>query len=497
MSDSKVKQENSNSEGLLGEFAVRKIGLIVGILVCALLLIMPTPTGLSELGQKVLAVSVLMIIFWCTEAIPIPMTALLPILLYPLLGITGAKGQNEIQLFTHYAYPTVYLVLGVGFLASAMQRWDLHRRMALGIVLRVGSKPSRIILGFILATAVVSMWMSNTTATAMMLPVAASIIASMGDQVTSGFKKALVLCIPFAATMGGAATVIGTTTNPTGIGIIRETIGIDISFLEWLKIGLPFTVVMLPLMWIYLRKFYKTDEMKDIEINVVKDEYAKLGPMNKGEKLTLAIFIVSVLLWVTRTLWKGYVPFATDETIAIAIAIATMVIPVDYKKGIYVLEGKRALAEAPWGTMILLGGSMVMGNAFTNAGVAGWVASNLGVLSNMPELVIIIAVGVVTAVLTEVTTNAVVVASFLPVLAGIGQAVGMPPLQLMLTCMIASNFAFMLPPATPPNAIAYSTGAIEVSDLMKAGLGLKIIGLILFPLMMYFVTFGIFKVGVM
>ncbi|MBC8590124.1 SLC13 family permease [Wansuia hejianensis] len=489
------KVESKEKENA-GKFKVRKIGLIVGVVIFLILLMMPTPTGLSELGQKVLAVSVLMIIFWMTEAIPIPMTALLPILLYPIVGITGAKGQNEISLFTHYAYPTVYLVLGVSFLASAMQRWGLHRRMALWIVLKVGSKPSKIILGFILSTAVVSMWMSNTTATAMMLPVAASIIASMGNQVTDGFKKALVLSIPYAATLGGLATVIGTTTNPTGIGIIQQTLGIEINFMEWLKIGLPFTVVMLPVMWIYLRKFYKTDNMKEIEINTVKEEYKSLGPMNKGEKLTSVVFCVSVLLWVTRALWKDYIPFATDETIAIAIAISTMIIPVDYKNGVYLLEGKHALAEAPWGTMLLLGGSMVMGNAFTDAGVAEWIASNLGILSTMPEIVIIIAVGLVTAVLTEVTTNAVVVASFLPVLAGIAKGIGMDPLQLMLTCMIASNFAFMLPPATPPNAIAYSTGAVEVSDLMKAGFGLKLIGLIVFPIIMYFVTFGMFGVGI-
>lgn len=490
MVDAKAK-----SSGYLGEFKARKIGLIVGVIVFIILLIMPTPNGLTLLGQKVLAVSVLMVIFWMTEAIPIPITALLPILLYPILGITGSKGQNDILLFTHYAYPTVYLVLGVGFLATAMERWGLHRRIALGIVMKVGSKPSRIILGFILATAVVSMWMSNTTATAMMLPVAISIIMTMDKQMSAGFKKALMLSIPFAATMGGLSTVIGTTTNPTGIGIIRETLGVELDFLEWLKIGLPFTLVMIPLMWIYFVKFYKVDKLDNINVDVVKEEYEALGPMNKGEKLTSAIFIVSVLLWVTRSLWKSYVPFATDETIAIAIAIATMVLPVDYKKGIYVLSGKEALSKAPWGTMLLLGGSMVMGNAFTDAGCAQWVAGNLSALSNMPQIVIIIAVGVVTAILTEVTTNAVVVASFLPVLASIGQGIGMDPLQLMLTCMIASNFAFMLPPGTPPNAIAYSSGAFEISDMMKAGLGLKIIGLIVFPLLMYFVTFGIFNVG--
>lgn len=474
---------------------LQNISLLVGIGIFLLMLFLPAPEGLSLVGYRVLCVSILMIIFWMTEAIPIPATALLPILLFPLLQITGSKGQNEIQLFTHYAYPTVYLVLGVGFLASAMTRWGLHKRLAYGITMKVGSNPTMIILGFILATGFVSMWMSNTTATVMMLPVAISIISSMEGQVTDGFKKALVLSIPYAATLGGLATVIGTTTNPTGIGIIRETLGIDIDFVSWLKIGLPFTIVMLPILWIYLVKFYKTKDMPKIEITTVRDAYHALGPMNRGEKYTSIIFAVSVLLWVTRTLWKDYVPFATDETIAIGIAIATLIIPVDWKKGTMVLQGKEALAEAPWGTMILLGGSMVMGNAITDAGVAQWIANALSGLQGMSPRVIIIVVGVITAVITEVTTNAVVVASFLPVLAGVAKGIGMDPLQLMLTCMIASNFAFMLPPGTPPNAVAYSTGAFEVKDLMKAGLGLKIIGLIIFPILMYFVTFGIFGVS--
>lgn len=197
----------------MGEFKVRKIGFIVGILVMIMLLVMPTPEGLSEIGQKVLAVSSLMIIFWMTEAISIPATALLPILLFPLFGITGAKGQNDIQLFRHYAYQTVFLVLGVGFLATAMVKWGLHKRIALWIVMKVGKKPKMIVLGFILATAFISMWMSNTTATAMMLPVAMSIIATMDKQISGGFKKAMVLSIPYAATLGGLGTLIGTTDN--------------------------------------------------------------------------------------------------------------------------------------------------------------------------------------------------------------------------------------------------------------------------------------------
>ena len=254
-------------------------------------------------------------------------------------------------------------------------------------------------------------------------------------------------------------------------------------------------IVMIPLAWFWMVKFYKVDKLDEINVDIIKQEYADLGPMNKGEKITAIIFAFAVIAWITSGLWKSFIPFATDETIAMAIAAAFLIIPVDYKKGEYVLSGKEAFDGAPWTTMILLGGSMVMGNAITDAGVAEWIAASLGGLAGLSPLIIIIIVGVVTSLVTEVTTNAVVVASFLPVLPGIATAIGMDPLQLMLVCMVAANFAFMLPPGTPPNAIAYSTGAFEISDLMKAGLGLKIICLIVFPILMYLVVFGLFGVG--
>lgn len=483
------------TEKFKGRTRLQNISVVVGIAVFVLMQFFPHPEGLSAIGWKVLSVSILMVIYWMTEAIPIAATALLPILLFPLLGITGAKNQNDIKLFSLYGYKTIFLVLGAGFLATAMKRWNLHRRIALGIVRKVGSNVKMIILGFIIATGFVSMWMSNTTATVMMLPVAISIIKSLEGEIDEGFGKALILSIPFAATLGGMATSIGTTTNPTGIGIISEVLDYNISFGSWLKIGLPFTIVMLPLCWIYMVKFFKVDKMKAINIEIVDEEYHKLGAMSKGEKYTSIIFAFAIIAWVTQFLWGKWIPFATDETIAIAIAVLTLIIPVDWKKGVMVLQGKEAFEDAPWTTMLLLAGSMVMGNAITDSGVAAWIAGMLGGLQGMPSIVVIIIVSVVTAVLTEVTTNAVVVASFLPILAGVAQGLGMDPLQLMLICMIASNFAFMLPAGTPPNAIAYSSGNIEMKDMIKAGLGLKIIALIAGPLIMQFITFGLLGIG--
>ena len=479
----------------MGKFKVRKIGFIVGILLMLIIGFMPTPEGLTVVGQRVLGVTVLMVVFWITEAMPIPFTALLPILLFPLMGITGAKGQNDVQLFTHYAYSTCYLLVGVGFMSGAMVKHGLHKRISLGIVSKIGKKPTTLILGFIIAVAFVSMWMSNTAATVMMLPVALAIASTLGDE-AKGLRKAMLLCIPYAATIGGMATTIGTTTNPPGIGLIESTIGISIDFLDWLKIGLPFTIVLIPLMWIYMVKFFKVDKMPSIDISIARKQYEELGPMNKGEKWTAIVFSFCVVLWVTRSLvWGKWMPFATDETVAMLGAFLVMAIPVDYKEGEYVCDWKTGFNDIPWNAVILLGGSMVMGNAFKDAGVAGWIANMLSGLEGMNAVVICIVVGIVTALLTELTTNAVVVAAFIPVLAGVGDAIGVSPFAMMIATMLACNFAFMLPPATPPNAIAYGTGEITMKDLVTCGLGLKLIALVVFPIMLYGVTMGIFGIG--
>lgn len=477
----------------MGKTKVQKIGFLVGIVAMLVIGFMPTPEGLSLVGQRVLAVTVLMVVFWITEAMPIPFTALLPIFLFPVMQ--GSKGQNDITLFAHYAYPTCYLLVGVGFLSGAMVKHGLHKRIALGIVSKVGKKPTTLILGFIIAVGFVSMWMSNTTATVMMLPVALAISSTLGDN-AAGLKKAMVLAIPYAATIGGMATVIGTTTNPTGIGLIRETIGIDIDFLDWMKIGLPFTVILIPFFWLYMVKFFKVDKMPPTDISIARRQYEELGPMNKGEKWVAAIFVLCVILWVTRSLvWGDWFPYATDETIAMFGAILVMIAPMDYKKGEYVCDWKTGFNDIPWNAVILLGGSMVMGNAFRDAGCAEWIANMLSGLAGMNSILIVILVGIVTAVLTELTTNAVVVAAFIPVLAGVGEAIGVSPFAMMIACMLACNFAFMLPPGTPPNTIAYGSGEIELKDMLKCGLGLKLIALIIFPIVLYFITMGIFGVG--
>ena len=479
----------------MGKTKVQKFGFLIGVVAMLLVGYGPAIEGLTQVGQRVLACTVLMVVFWITEAMPIPFTALLPILLFPLMGITGSGGQNDITLFANYAYSTCYLLVGVGFLSGSMVKHGLHKRIALGIVSKVGKKPATLVLGFILAVAFVSMWMSNTTATVMMLPVALAIASALGSE-AAGLKKAMVLAIPYAATIGGLGTIIGTTTTPTGLSLIRETIGVDINFLQWMQIGLPFMILLIPFFWIYMVKFFKVDKMPDIDISIARRQYEELGPMNKGEKYTAIIFMICVVLWCTRSiLWGDWFPFATDETIAMFGAIMVMICPIDFKKGEYVCDWKTGFNDIPWNAVILLGGSMVMGNAFRDAGVAEWIAAMLSGLEGMNSVLIVILVGIVTAIITELTTNAVVAAAFIPVLAGVGEAIGVNPFAMMLSCLVACNFAFMLPPGTPPNAIVYGTGEIELKDMMKCGLGLKIISLIIFPIVLYFIVMGVFGIG--
>lgn len=473
----------------------KKIGFFVGLGLFLFILIMPTPQRLEPIGKRVLAVALLMATWWGTEAIPIPITSLLPIGLFPILNISGAKANTGISMLPLYAHWVVYLVLGVFILSAAIVKWNLHKRIALYIIKIMGNKPSRIVLGFMLATAFISMWMSNTTATAMMMPVAMSLLMQIGASHKDSFGKCLMLGIPFSATIGGVATIIGTGTNMTGVALIKDTVGIEISFFDWmLKIGLPFAVIIIPLMWLFMTKYYKINSGKQLSTTVVSDEIKKLGKMSRGETLTVIIFICAVILWLTKSLYKPLFPMIGDETIAILAAIALFVTPVDYKKGEFVLDIKTAVEKVSWGTLLLIGGALTIGVAFSNAGCATWVAGGLGFLSNVPTIGIVLFVAIVVAFLTEVTTNMVVVAAFLPMLVGIAESAGIPPLLLMLTATISASFAFMLPPATPPNAIAYGTGYIDIKDLVKTGFWVKLICLVVFPFILYLITMNLFSV---
>lgn len=467
----------------------QQVGFFTGIILFLIVLLMPTPAGLSVEAQRIIAMALLMISWWGTEAVPIAVTSVIPMTMLPLLGIYGKKAAElKINAFTQYASPTVILIGAILVMAGAMVKWNLHKRIALNIVVVMGSKPSRILFGFIMATAFVSMFMSNTTATAMMIPIALALVAQIGLDKSSPFSKALCLSIPYAASLGGIGTVIGTSTNITGVGLMRTMNVADFSFFEWMKIGVPFVVCIVPLLWLFMVWFFKCNKTASVESDVIKKELDALGPMNKGELYTAIIFTVVILLLATRVAWKSWAPGFNDTIISMVGLVAMFVIPVDWKKGVFVLDMKTALANVSLPTCLLVGGALTLGNAIAKAGIATWMAEGLGFLQGVPPLAVVLFVGVVAAIITEFTTNVVVVAAFLPMLYALANQLGMPPLVLMVTCTVASSFAFMLPSGTPPNAVAYGSGAIEMKDLIKTGFGVKIVCIVAFPVVFYLFT---------
>lgn len=466
------------------------VGLFLGIAAFLVLLLIPGLPGLSAIGQKVLALVALMVIWWVTEAIPIGMTALLPLILCPILGIAG-KGTTEqgINIYSSYSDPAVMMCLGIFMFSACIVKWGLHKRIALYIVKMVGGKPSRVVLGFLLATTVVSMWISNTTATAMMLPLAVALVLQLGLTMHDGMAKALVLAIPYGASAGGLATLIGSGTNVSGVALMQELSGQEVSFMEWLKVGLPVTILLVPVIWIILCLLFRVKKTDIGDTSVIDDELRALGPMNRGEKLIGVLFILSMLAFMTRKYTIGALfPMVTDETIAIIMGVILFVIPVDLKNGVFLLDIKTAIEGVSWNTFLLLGGATCMGQLMSGTGIADWIAGGMGFLSGMPTFVMLLVVGTIVMVLTEVCTNMVVAVAFLPMIYGIAVPLGFNPFMMMFVVTLGAGCSWMLPCGTPPNAISFGTGYIEIKDMVKAGLLIKIATIFILPIAMYLIS---------
>lgn len=469
--------------------STKKIGLFSGVIAAVMILMLPGIAGLSAEGQKALALTVLMITWWVTEAVPIWVTALLPLAVAPLIGLAGTKPtESKINIYSNYASPVVMLSIGVFLLAAVIEKWNLHKRIALNIVNKMGSKATMIIFGFSIATCFVSMFMSNVTATAMMLPIAVAMVKQLGFSRDSGFTKALALSIPFAASIGGMATVIGSGTNVAGVALMKEMAGIDITFMEWLKVGLPFVIILQPLAVIIISKMFKVDKISLGDSNAIEQELKALGPMSKAEKLTTTYLILAIGGFIFRSQLSKIFPLLTDEGFAVLIGVVLFLIPVDFKNGLFLMDSKTAIKEISWATFLLLGGALTLGDIFSKAGIAAWVASGLGFLENLPEIGVVIVIAVLVAFLTELCSNFVVASAFLPAIYGIALKLGIEPMLLMMTVTLSASFAFMFPTGTPTNAIAFGSGYIDIKDMAKGGFAVKMLSLIIFPIVMYFIA---------
>jgi sodium-dependent dicarboxylate transporter 2/3/5 len=453
------------------------IGLVLGPVVFFLLLVLPEPAGLSPQGMNVAAVAALMAIWWITEAIPVPATALLPILLFPVLGVLGGS-----EVTRAYGHHLIYLFLGGFLIAVTMEKWNLHHRIALHTIHLVGVTPNRIVLGFMLATAFLSMWISNTAATMMMVTIAIAVLREIVHDTGktpggSRFGVALMLGIAYAASIGGVATLIGTPPNAIFAGVVEKTYGISISFVDWMKFGLPLSLVMLGITWFYLTRIRFRGEQPQLAggQEFIREQIRKLGPMSRAEMGVASVFALVALLWILRGLyWPAALGMVTDSTIAIAAALLLFLIPVNLARREFLLDWKTAVT-IPWDIIILFGGGFALAEGFSETGLTTWLAGLLGVLQGTDIVLIVAAVVLLVIFLTEVTSNTATASLLLPVMAALAAAVEVHPFGLMVATVIAASFAFMLPVATPPNAIVYGSHEVGIQQMAWAGLWLNLL----------------------
>lgn len=466
-----------------------KWGLFLGPILFFIILNLPLEI-VSEKGDTVIAVALWMIIWWITEAVSISVTALLPLLLFPLLKIMEID-----EVGANYGSPIIFLFFGGFVLALALEKVNLHKRIALNIIKVTGTTPNRVVLGFMIATASLSMWISNTATTVVMLPIAMSVIGLLINdedgftQSDKNFALSVMLGIAFSANAGGVATVIGTPPNSVMIGLLENEYGIEISFVKWMVIGVPFSALMIWISYLVLVKwmFPNTQVKFTASKEIIGQELQKLGPMSGKEKMVLGIFAVTVSLWIFRTVINEIFPDLklNDTIISMLAAIATFSIPYNLKKGDFIIDWKDTQKLA-WGILILFGGGLALAKGMSVSGIVDVVS---GAIANSDISILFTAILLITLMLfmTELMSNVALIAVLAPVVAGIAIGLDLPILYLLVPVTIASSCAFMLPMATPPNAIVFASGYIKVSEMARVGIILNCIAIFILVLMFKFV----------
>lgn len=459
------------------------VGFVLGPLFLLMTLLLPAPAEMSNEAWRALGLMLLMATWWSTETIPIPATALIPICLIPALGLGSIK-----EATTPYANPIIFLFLGGFTIGLAMQRWNLHRRIALNILKTVGSHPKRQIGGFILATAFISMWVSNTATSIMMLPIGLSVVNMReGDdpQATRQFATRLLLAIAYAASVGGIATLIGTPPNALLAGYLADNHDIEVGFAQWMLIGVPISVVMLLAVWWWLTRGDLGFESEGDSGAMIRDQLKELGDMGRGEKLVLTVFVLTAATWIFQPLLSdGLIPWLDDTIIAIAAAIALFVIPVELKTRTFLMDWNTA-EDIPWGVLLLFGGGLALAGVISSSGLAKWIAESLSVIGVLPAVLMVALVAAVIIFLTEVTSNTATAAAFLPLMGALATSQGAEPYMLAVPAAIAASCAFMMPVATPPNAIVFGSGHMRIGDMISAGFVLNLVGIVVVTLIGY------------
>ena len=488
----KIKSENELSDNSMtnGRSTSQTTGLFLGPALLLIMMLLGAPEQLGQTAWATASIGVLMATWWATEAVPIAVTALLPIVLFPLFGIASIQDTTA-----PYANKVIFLFLGGFIVAFAMQRWNLHRRIALAVLQRAGGDGRSLVGGFMLASALISMWVMNTSTTMMLLPIAVSIITvihktvgGLDDKAKEDFQFSLLLGVAYGATIGGMATLVGTAPNAMFAAFMLENYGTSIDFSNWMMVGLPMSALMLPLSWVVLTRWiFKVDFVTSAEaraaLKAMKDD---MGSISIPEKRVAFVFIVMALTWVFRPLLIKLPGLAAldDSLIAVAGAILMFLVPSGRKEDPLLLRWKYA-EQLPWGVLLLFGGGLTLAGAVSRTGLAEWLGGSLHAVGALPLVVIVILAATLIIFLTELTSNIATTATFLPVVGAIAIEAGYDPIVLAVPVTMAASCAFMLPVATPPNAIVFGSGMLTIPRMARAGLALNLIGIILVSAIAY------------
>jgi sodium-dependent dicarboxylate transporter 2/3/5 len=485
-----------------------KIGLILGPVLAAFLLIFIDLDPENPLVTRAAAVILLMAVWWITEAIPIPATALLPVFLFPALGILSGRETSAA-----YFNDVIFLFIGGFIMALAMQRWKLHKRIALKTILYMGTAEKKLLFGFMAATAIISMWVSNTATTMMVIPIVISIMAKLeehsGSHKSAKLSKALLLGVAYAASIGGTATLIGTPPNLVFARVYSISFpeAAEITFVQWMKFGIPFSLCFLIITWWVLSRIYlkKGREIPE-DPGLFKNEHRLLGKATYEEKVVFVAFVFLVFLWLTRNPlslgvftipgWSQLLPqpgFVDDGTAAIAVSLILFLIPSKSVTNEKIMNWKTAV-NLDWGVVLLFGGGFALAQAMESSGLSLWLGEKLHGLKDIPNILIVLSLCLILTFMSEIASNTAAAQMTLPLVAALAVAIEVHPLFLMVPATLAASSGFMMPVATPPNAIVFATGKLKMTDMVRAGLKINLIGAVLITLATYLLlefAFGI------
>ncbi len=514
----------------------QRAGFIAGIVLFVFLQLLPTfnsfvgtasemiaasgapaaPDALGAAMQSVLALLLLMVVWWFTEAVPLPATALLPAVLLPLFHVSGISGPDlyhfaPVNVLRHYASPVIFLFLGGFLLAAAMQKWGLDRRFTLWFLTRgsIAGDSRTILLGMMCATAFLSMWISNTAAAAMMIPIGVGLLAMFETEPgNSRYGTAVMLGIAWSASIGGVATIIGSPPNGIALGILNSTLGSTpgydpVSFLDWMAFGVPYVALMVPAAWLLLLRRHPPEIVRLTgERDRLREEYAALGPLSGGEKGTLCVLAGAIVLWVSNPFWETILPagiakalpWVDEYSIGLICGVALFIFPSGGRGKGFIL-GWEDTKFVDWGTLILFGGGIALSDAMFRSGLASWIVVPAVELFGAPTpLLLLVVVVVVVDFLTEITSNTAVTSMIVPVVITVAAQSGVDPVMIAVGAAAAASMAFMLPVATPPNALVYGTGRVPLRDMMKTGFFLDLVGWVATVGVIYFLAHRLFGV---